>query len=159
VTYVENAVRLAQASDIPQIVALINRAFAVEYFFKSGDRTNPEQVRDMMAAGIFLLLEDGDQLAACVWVKITGERGYIGTLSVDHARQRSGLGRRMMQQAEDYCRSAGCKVLDIRIVNLRTELPPIYHKFGFVATGTQSAEMIKNATRPIHFINMSKRLL
>ena len=64
----------------------------------------------------------------------------------------------MMQEAEDYCRAAGCKVLDIRIVNLRTELPPIYRKFGFVETGTQSAEVIKNAMQPIHFINMSKPL-
>ena len=151
-------IRQAQSSDIPQIVGLINRAFAVERFFKSGDRTNPDQVREMLASGKFLLLHDADELVACVWVKITGERGYIGTLSVDPARQRSGLGRRMMQVAEDYCRDAGCTVLDIRIVNLRTELPPIYRKFGFAETGTQSAEGIRNATQPIHFITMSKKL-
>jgi predicted N-acetyltransferase YhbS len=83
---------------------------------------------------------------------------YVGTLSVDPARQKSGLGGRMMREAEDYCRNAGCKALDIRIVNLRTELPAIYRKFGFVETGTQSAEVIKNATQPIHFITMSKPL-
>ena len=64
----------------------------------------------------------------------------------------------MMHEAEEYCRSAGCKVVDIRIVNLRAELPAIYHKLGFVETGTQSAEVVKNATRPIHFITMSKPL-
>ena len=95
---------------------------------------------------------------ACVFIKVTGDRGYIGTLSVDPVRQRSGLGTRMMHEAEEYCRSAGCKVVDIRIVNLRAELPAIYRKFGFVETGTQSAEVIKNATRPIHFITMSKPL-
>ena len=63
---VEKAVRLAQASDIPQIVALINRAFAVERFFKNGDRTNPEQLREMMAAGKFLLLLEEYELVACV---------------------------------------------------------------------------------------------
>lgn len=151
-------IRQAQTSDVPQIVDLINRAFAVECFFKSGDRTNSDQVREMMAAGRFLLLEEGEELAACVWVKIKGGRGYIGTLSVDPDRQRLGLGRRMMQGAEEHCRAAGCKVLDIRIVNLRTELPPIYRKFGFVETGTQSAEVIKNATQPIYFITMSKPL-
>ena len=155
---VENAIRLAQAADIPAIVDLINRAFSVERFFKSGDRTNPDQIRQMMVVGKFLLLGHGDALAACVWVKITGERGYIGTLSVDPERQKSGLGGRMMQEAEDYCRAAGCKVLDIRIVNLRSELPPIYRRFGFFETGTQSAEVIKNATQPIHFITMSKKL-
>jgi hypothetical protein len=63
-----------------------------------------------------------------------------------------------MQEAENYCRNAGCKALDIRIVNLRTELPAIYRKFGFVETGTQSAEVVKNATQPVHFITMSKPL-
>ena len=150
--------REASHADIPQIVLLINRAFAVERFFKSGDRTDPEQVQQMMQDGKFLLLIDEDEMVACMFVKVTGKRGYVGTLSVDPARQKSGIGRRMMQEAEDYCRNAGCKALDIRIVNLRTELPAIYRKFGFVETGTQSAEVVKNATQPIHFITMSKPL-
>lgn len=154
----KEAIRSATPSDISQIVSLINRAFAVERFFKNGDRTDSEQVRQMMEQGRFLLLEKDDDLVACVFIRVTGDRGYIGTLSVDPVRQRSGLGTRMMHEAEEYCRSAGCKVVDIRIVNLRAELPAIYHKFGFVETGTQSAEVIKNATRPIHFITMSKPL-
>lgn len=155
---VTGVVREASHSDLPQIVSLINRAFAVERFFKSGDRTNPDQVQQMMLDGKFLLLTDGDEMVACMFVKVTGDRAYLGTLSVDPARQMSGLARHMMREAEDYCRNAGCKALDIRIVNLRTELPAIYRKFGFVETGTQSAEVIRNATQPIHFITMSKPL-
>jgi len=155
---VTGVVREASHSDVPQIVSLINRAFAVERFFKSGDRTNPEQVEQMMQDGKFLLLMEGDAMVACMFVKVAGDRAYLGTLSVEPTRQKSGLGRRMMREAEDYCRNAGCKALDIRIVNVRTELPAIYRKFGFVETGTLSAEVIKNATRLIHFITMSKPL-
>jgi len=151
-------VREASAVEVEAIAGLINRAFAVERFFKSGDRTDPEQVRQMMRDGKFLLLHDGAELAACVFVKVTGERGYLGTLSVDPARQRSGLGARMMREAENYFRAAGCKVVDIRIVDVRPELREIYSKFGFVETGTQSAEAITSATRPVHFITMSKVL-
>ena len=150
--------RQGSVHDVEAIVSLINRAFAVTSFFRSGNRTNPEQVRQMMQDGKFLLLSDKGEIVACVFVKVTGQRGYLGTLSVDPARQRSGLGARMMREAEDYFRAAGCKLIDIRIVNLRTELPAIYRKFGFVETGTQSAEVIKSATRPIHFITMSKEL-
>jgi ribosomal protein S18 acetylase RimI-like enzyme len=151
------AIREATADDVDAIVALINRAFAVESFFKSGPRINSEMLQQMMQDGKFLLLIDKDETAACVFVKVMGERGYLGTLSVDPDRQKSGLGARMMREAEDYFR-AGCKVVDIRLVNLRTELPAIYRKFGFVETGTQSAEVIKSATRPVHFITMSKEL-
>ncbi len=150
--------REAVPSDLPRIVALINRAFAVERFFKSGDRTNAEQVQHMTEQGRFLLLTEGEEIIACVFLKLTGDRAYLGTLSVDPARQRRGLGTRMMRKAEEYCRAAGCKAIDIRLVNLRTELPAIYRKFGFVETGTMSAEVIKNATRPVYFITMSKDL-
>ncbi len=152
------ATREASGDDTDAIVALINRAFAVESFFKTGDRTNLAQVQQMMQDGRFLLLMDGTAIAACVWLKITGERGYLGTLSVDPERQRSGLGARMMRESENYLRAAGCDVVDIRIVSVRPELREIYRKFGFVETGTESAEVIRSATRPVHFITMSKEL-
>lgn len=151
-----DAVRAASDSDVPQIVSLINRAFAITRAFRQGDRSNPEQIQNMMGEGKFLLLGSEDDPVACVYLRFTGERAYLGTLSVDPAKQKQGIGTRMMRYAENYCRSAGCKAIDIRIVNVRTELPDIYRKFGFVETGTQSAEVIKDATQPIHFITMSK---
>jgi len=150
--------RESSPEDLGAIVALINRAFAVERFFKTGDRTDAVGVGQMMQNGPFLLLTDMAVLVACVFVKVTGERGYIGTLSVDPAWQRAGIGTRMMREAEDYLRAAGCKVVDIRIVSVRPELAPMYRKFGYIETGTQSAEAIRTATRPVHFITMSKQL-
>lgn len=150
--------REASHDDIDALVSLINRAFAVESFVVKGDRINPELARQMMQEGRFLLLYAGAKLVACAFVKVTGERGYLGTLSVDPARQRAGIGSRMMRGAEDYLRAAGCKVVDIRIINLRTELPSIYRKYGFVETGEQPAAVITNAIQPIHFIIMSKEL-
>ena len=152
------AVRQATPSDIPELVDLINRAFVVTRRFRQGDRTNPAQVQEMMNSGTFLMLENERAMVACVYLRLTGSRAYLGTLSVDPAQQRRGIGTRMMHEAEEYCRAAGCTAVDIRIVNVRTELPAIYHKFGFVETGTQSAEAIKDATMPIHFIIMSKAL-
>jgi len=150
--------RKAVSADIPTVVDLINRAFAVEKFFKTGERIDARGLTEMMRAGEFLLLESAGALIACVFVKITGERAYVGTLAVEPSLQKSGLGRRMMREAEDYARAKGCEVLDIRIVNVRPELSEIYDKLGFVPTGIESAEVIKTATRPVHFITMSKPL-
>jgi N-acetylglutamate synthase-like GNAT family acetyltransferase len=154
----EEAVREATASDLPEIVSLINRAFEVERFFKAGDRTDAETVRQNMTDGKFLVLREGHEMVACVWLKITGDRAYLGTLSVDPSRQKSGQGARMMREAESYARAAGCRALDIRIVNLRTELPAIYRKFGFVETGTEILQDTEKFTQPVHFIRMSKEL-
>ena len=74
-------------------------------------------------------------LAGCVYVELRGERGYFGLLAVEPSRQRRGLGGRLAQEAEEYARAAGCLVMDIMTVNVRTELPPIYRKMGYVETG------------------------
>jgi ribosomal protein S18 acetylase RimI-like enzyme len=154
----EFALRKALADDIPVIVDLINRAFSVEKFFKTGERIDVTGLAEMMRKGEFLLLESAAALIACVFVRITDERAYAGTLAVDPSQQKSGIGRRMMREAEDYARARGCEVLDIRIVNVRPELSEIYAKLGFVPTGIESAEVIKTATQPVHFITMSKAL-
>ena len=151
-------VREAEPKDLPQIVSLINRAFDVERFFKAGDRTDAKTVQQNMDDGAFLVLDDGDEMIACIWIRITGDRAYLGTLAVDPSRQKSGLGARMMQEAEAYASAKECKAIDIRIVNLRTELPPIYRKFGFVETGTELLTDTTKFTQPVHFLKMTKAL-
>jgi len=49
--------------------------------------------------------------------------------------------------------------VDITVVDLRTELPPFYHRLGYVETGTAPFPSTGRATRPCHFILMSKRLI
>lgn len=153
-----SGLRTATEGDVARIVELVNRAFAVERFFKTGDRTDDAQILELMRDGRFLLLIAENVLVACVYVKLNGHRCYIGLLSVDPAKQRSGIGARMMQEAEDLGRRAGCKFADIRTVSVRPELPVIYHKLGYVETGVESAAVIKTATMPVHFIRMSKLL-
>ena len=150
--------RHATDSDVDAIVALVNRAFAIESFFKTGDRIDEAQIREMLVRGRFLRLMEGGTLIACVYVELRGERVYIGVLAVDPAKQKLGIGARMMREAEDFGRSAGCKFADIRVVSVRPELPLIYGKLGYVESGTESAAVIKTATQPVHFITMSKPL-
>ena len=78
-------VRHANDGDVDAIVALVNRAFAVESFFKTGDRTDAVQISELLNHGPFLLLTDGENLIAAVHVKLTADRIYIGMLAVDPA--------------------------------------------------------------------------
>jgi len=150
--------RRATHGDVASIVALVNRAFAIERFFKTGDRIDEAQICEMMLHGPFLLLSDDDTLIACVHAKLNGERVYIGVLAVDPAQQKSGIGARMMREAEDFGRRAGCKFADIRVVSVRPELPVIYGKLGYVENGVESAEIIRTSIVPVHFVTMSKPL-
>jgi GNAT superfamily N-acetyltransferase len=151
--------RLAVPADAPALAALISLAYRVEDFFKIGDRTDPDDVRRRMENAAFLLLEDeSGRLAGGVYVKTKGSTGYFGMLSIDPSRQGQGLGTRLITAAEDYCRAAGCTAMELEVVNLRTELPPYYRRFGYVETGTRPFPDHEKAKLPCHFIVMSKPL-
>jgi GNAT superfamily N-acetyltransferase len=154
------AIRTATPDDRPALRALINTAFSIETFIE-GVRTNEAELASMMEKGIFFLgYDEQNQLAASVYVEIKGERGYFGMLSVDPAQQGKGFSRPMVQAAEDHCRKHGCKAMDLTVVNLRTELPPLYRKYGYVETGTQEfrpSRPLKDGCK-CHLIVMSKNL-
>ena len=152
------AVRSAVAADAHAIVALVNAAFAVEKSFVDGERTTLDEIQGLLHKGDFLVADGGDgPPAACVYVEQRGFRAYLGMLSVDPARQGSGLGGQMMAAVEAYCRDRRVRALDIRILSLRPELPPFYRKRGFVEAGTAPYNN-PQCTRPAHFILMAKNL-
>ena len=148
---------LAAADDIPGVVRVINAAYEVEKFFVSGDRTNEETVRRLMTKGVFLVARVEGGLAGCVYVELRNPRAYFGMLSVEPSRQGTGLGRRLVDEAEQYARDHGCDAMDIRVVNLRTELLPFYRKLGYVERATEPVDDPR-ALQPFHFVLMSKVL-
>ena len=151
--------RMAQLDDAENIARLVNAAFRAERFFTDGDRTNPEKVRELLQKGKFLLMEEGGKLTGCVYVELRGDRGYFGLLAVEPALQRSGLGSRMVAAAEDYCRAADFRFMDLTIVNLRTELPAFYHRLGYTESGTLPFPRDQHTNQPCHLVKMSKALL
>src|SRR5271168_405815 len=86
-------IRQAQDGDIAVITRLINQAFQVERFFLNGDRIASEEVGHRMARGTFLMLEDSGALVGCVYTELRGDSGFIGLLSVQPQRQKSGFSR------------------------------------------------------------------
>ncbi|WP_158749347.1 GNAT family N-acetyltransferase [Acidobacterium sp. S8] len=152
--------RFAEAADLPTIKNLINQAFTVELFFKAGDRITSEEVQDLFEKGHFMVLEQNGEIQGSVYIELKGERAYLGLLSTNPNRQRSGIGTRLTVAAEEFARESGCRFMDLRVVNLREELPVIYKKFGYEISGTEdlSVAMSQHFTRPAHFITMSKEL-
>lgn len=144
-------IRVATAADMASMLAIINTAFAIETFL-AGTRTNAEEMAKMMRTGEFLLADDASgHLLACVYTEIRGDRGYFGMLSVDPSRQGTGLGKFMVETAENHCRSRGCVAMDMTVLSLRPDLPPFYRKLGYSQTGTEeyvpSRPFFKDAPR------------
>lgn len=155
--------RLAGPADIPALARVINAAYKVEAFFLKAPRISEADLQATLESptSIFLILDGRERgtLAGAVQVELRGERGYFGLLSVDPARQGEGLGRALVEAAEAHCRAAGCVALDIDVVNLRTELPAFYAKFGLVPVSTAPFPAEEKLTRPAHLVVMSKSLV
>jgi predicted N-acetyltransferase YhbS len=152
--------RLATPADRPRLISMINAAFAVESFLES-TRTDDVRLAAVMEKGEILVAEnDAHHLIASIYMETRGDHGYLGMLAVDPAHQRSGLGSRLMQAAEDRFRQQGFRAIEITVLSLRPELPPIYSRFGYVATGTEefrSPQRVKEG-HECHCIVMTKPL-
>ena len=153
------SIRLATRDDIPAIVSLVNLAFQIESFFLMHDRTNVDQVSQMFEKGEYLLAETSERsLLGVVYFEKQAERAYFGMLSVDPARKGTGLGRLLIETVEEHGRAKGCVAMDITVVNLRTELPPYYRRFGYEISGTLPPPEAMRSRSPCHLLRMSKSL-
>ena len=156
--------RLATVADLPALVAVVNAAFEVEKWFIDGERISLEKAREQMNGGVFIVAEDdaprggAPAIVASVYVTRFGDRGYFGMLAVAPGMQGRGLGRIIVEAAENYCRLAGCTEMDLSVINLRTELPALYRKLGYVETGTGELNPHIATKVPAHLIRMSKHL-
>jgi GNAT superfamily N-acetyltransferase len=150
--------RMAELADVYLLVRLINSAFRVELPYIEGDRIDAEGVRSYMEKGKFLLAADAAGLAGCVYVELRGDRGYLGLLGVDPPRQGIGLGRKLMEAAENYFRQAGCVAVDLRVISARTPLPVFYRYLGYHETGTAPFAPDVPVKVPSHYILMSKTI-
>jgi len=142
-------------------IPLVNDAFSIETYFE-GPRTDQAEMTKRLSSGKFLIAKeaDTDRTIALVYVETNGERGYFGMLAVDPSRQGTGLGRKIVDAAEDHCRRAGCTHVDINVLSLRTELPPFYRKLGYKETGTEELHPVHSLKPGLkcHVIVMSKSL-
>ena len=157
--------RLATSDDSPALTRLINRAYVVEAHLFHGNRTDEAEVRQRLETpnACFLVIDadesppDDGGLAGAVFVEVRGERSYFGMLSVDPDCQGRGFARELIAAAEAHGTAAGCCFMDIDVVDLRTELPGFYTRFGYAAAGTTPYASTA-AKVPVCMVRMTKQL-
>ncbi len=75
---------------------------------------------------LFLVGVRDGEIAATVMVGYEGHRGWIQYLGVDPKRQRQGLGRAIMAEAERLLREAGCPKINLQVRSANTEVIAFY---------------------------------
>ena len=152
-------IRLANNNDADNLVGLINAAFwPAEGHIIVRDRIDLETVQSLLGRGEFFVADDEGALAGCVYLEAKGERCYLGLLSVDPKRQKSGIGSGLMKVAEERCARAGFRFMDLRTINLREDNRAFYKRRGYAETGTEPLPSEVPTRVPCYFVNLSKQL-
>jgi len=112
-----------------------------------------------LSTGQFLLLEEAGTLVGCVYLEKKADRMYLGLLSIYPKQQGKGLGRKLMNAAEEFAVKEGCVAMDLRTISPRTDIQPFYAHLGYAVTGTSPMPPEISMAVPSHFVHMSKSLL
>jgi GNAT superfamily N-acetyltransferase len=144
--------------DWERLLKLLHAAFAYQ-----NDRIDPPSSLHGLDADsiavkakdehLFLAVEDGE-LVGCIFAKPKPGSLYVGKLAVWPHRQRQGIGRRLMQAAEDFARHTGHAVLELDTRIELTENHETFAALGFVKTAEHAHAGYDHPT----FITMQKPL-
>lgn len=139
--------RIATPGDVSDIVALVNSAYrgetsragwTTEANVLDGQRTDADEVSDLIGAEnsiILLYLQDG-KIIGTVHLRYENGAAYMGMLVVKPGLQGQGIGKKLMQSAEETAidRWGVGKIL-MTVITLRTELIAFYGRRGYRRTG------------------------
>jgi ribosomal protein S18 acetylase RimI-like enzyme len=73
---------------------------------------------------------DGKLVATCM-AGYEGHRGWINYLAVSPQYRRQGIGRRIMEEAEERLRSAGCPKINLQVRETNQEVIQFYARIGY----------------------------
>ncbi|TPL80391.1 GNAT family N-acetyltransferase [Mesorhizobium sp. B2-3-13] len=82
----------------------------------------------------FLALDGDDRIVGCVFALERADGFYVGKLAVAPDRQGQGIGRRLMQAAEDLARSRGKSAIDLETRIELTANHAAFARLGFRET-------------------------
>lgn len=138
--------RTATQHDLPELVNFVNSAYrgdsskagwTTEADLLDGQRTDEGKLSEMIEATdsrIELAFED-KLLLGCVYLSKLESALYLGMLTVRPGLQNKGLGKLLLQRAEDIARASQLKKIRMTVINSRTELISFYERRGYKFTG------------------------
>ena len=152
--------RIAEPADRDALTMFINKAFAKDqYPFKDRARTNIEEIAEHLETGYFLLVETEGKLAGAIYVEFRDDqRGYLAMLTVGPDHQRQGLGKRLRESAEQFCRDHGCRTVEAVVLASKSDLVAMYQREGYRISGEVPYEQPEILAEPSSLLLIEKEL-
>ena len=80
---------------------------------------------------LFLVAHESNRIIATVMAGYEGHRGWINYLAVHPDYQGSGVGRRMMDEAEIRLRAEGCPKINLQVRRTNDGVIAFYKRIGY----------------------------
>ena len=103
-----------------------------------GQRIDEAGLADMLAlpgTAMLLALADDGELLGSFHAQLQGAVVYLGMLAVAPTQQAQGVGRFLLEAAENYGRQHGCTTSKMTVISVRAELIAYYERRGYHLTG------------------------
>ncbi|SDW28372.1 GNAT family N-acetyltransferase [Flavobacterium degerlachei] len=150
----------ATLEDVSSLNKLINSAYRGESSKKGwtteanlleGSRTNEMELIEIIQdpKNTILKFTEGNQILACVLLVEKEQQLYLGMLTVSPDLQNSGIGKKLLFEAETHAKAIGLNAIVMTVISARTELIDWYKRHGYTDTGAREAFPVSDIHIPI----------
>ncbi len=168
------AITPATPAEAPALKALLESAYRGdsaragwnhEADILDDERVAPGEVEALLADPAVTMLTarapdsgGGESMVGCVAVTCKNTAlAYLGMLCVQPDLQSAGIGRRLLDAAEDHARAAGIAVIEMTVIEGRDALIAWYERRGYARTGeTRPFPVLRDP--PVTFVVLEKPL-
>ncbi|MGL3001409.1 GNAT family N-acetyltransferase [Flavobacterium sp. RSSB_23] len=164
----------ATIADTAELSALINSAYRGESSKKGwtteadlleGTRTSEEELISIIASSNHYLLKftRDEKIIGSVLLIAKKEVLYLGMLTVSPELQNSGIGKQLLQAAEQLAQQLELSKIQMTVIGIRKELLAWYIRNGYEDTGLREPFPFGEGdkaltTAPLDFIVLEKKL-
>jgi ribosomal protein S18 acetylase RimI-like enzyme len=147
------------AADIASLNTLINSAYRGEFSKKGwtteahileGSRTTEAELLEIIQDkhNTILKYSEHNKIIGCVLLKAKEIELYLGMLTVSPELQNSGIGKKLLQQAEVFAAKLGLPKIVMTVISVREELISWYKRNGYVDTGVREPFPVSDVFNP-----------
>lgn len=164
----------ATLEDVSALNKLINSAYRGESSKKGwtteanlleGNRTTEKELTETIQdqKNTILKFTENNRIIGCVLLIEKENQLYLGMLTVSPELQNSGIGKKLLQQAEMHASALGLPKIVMTVISVREELISWYQRNGYVATGARepfpaSDVHIPISNQSLEFIVLEKKI-
>jgi ribosomal protein S18 acetylase RimI-like enzyme len=167
-------IALASPADVPALVNLINSAYrgdssrqgwTTEADLLAGIRTDEAMLNDLLQTKDSVILRYNDEagnLAGSVCLQRNDHKIYLGMLTVSPTLQDRGIGKKLLQAADEYAKQQHCNAIFMTVISVRSELIAWYERHGYKRTGETKPfptdSRFGMTTQQLEFVVLEKEL-